>query len=117
MNPLVMIRARDNNNRIALVFPESVTMMRWSNRELILFLEDGSAFFTPCASITRVLDAFPGVWDRTTRSVAVRRTMIASARRGEVKLTNGEKVPLSRRQYGALITTAFGRCKRDEDEE
>lgn len=116
MNPLVMIRARDNNNRIALVSPESVTMMRWADRELILFLDDGSIFFSPYVPITRVLDAFPGVWERTTRSVAVKRTMIASARRGEVKLTNGERVPISRRKYEALITTAFGHRKRDGDE-
>lgn len=96
----------DDKGVQSLVLPHRFTLLKYSEKRLMLFTDDGRVFYGQ-TSIASVMEAFPGVWLRTNRRFAIRRESIAFIQRQRAVLSNGDGIPISRRQYDAVMRQAF----------
>lgn len=104
-----MIRVAVDRRWIFLV-PERVVLLKCAEKELMAVTEDGEHYFGD-ASLSQILDAFPGVWMRASRHLAVRMSKVVAVRDGHVILDNGDRYPLSRRQRMGLAEECVGMSK------
>lgn len=99
-----MIRAAKERH-FFFIDPNRVSVIKADAKMIILFLDDGTHAVGEL-SIESLMQAFPGVWMRASRGIAVRQRSVAYARDGYVVMDNGEKIRMSRRQREALTAAA-----------
>lgn len=96
-----LLRGTDDEGRFFFFDPRAVNVLKWSEGELLYFMEGGEVY-RGTRSLNQMMDVMGPGFVRLNRQYAVQARAIRTVHRREVTLWNGEKLPISRRQFAAL---------------